>query len=647
MSVNDRRGTVRDGSFLAGPERSRTELRKILRTLGFRVSGRSRGELLELLVNAERGAARDLAFSSRKLRGSERYCSRCGDQLPAGMVRSIGREGGQRCCLACREVGLVRRDPRRDTDEPPRRRSVLDGDEIVREGARYFLPIGDQESLLPVGTRLRVSTPRRRVDGTRVIYAAVGGEIRGPFAVKAVRVSLLARSAEWEREGPWGGSLAWLERQSRPEPWERCPRCNWPRRFFWLIGRDDGGEPRACLGRASPNSTGARLPLRACYEESAPLGYDRVGRGQVCVLCAGKGFLEPRAFWNSGPRLGKRPAVGLEDADDLYDIRIEFGALDDDGRLSSSPSRLHGHVEPKEALSDTGSVGDVPAWVDAAPSSRASEEVRLFSHILRLAFGGDAAARSVDGWEAAESRSDLNEPTPILEPLALRQFLIDVRAREGGRQPAWRERLVRRRDAVIFELFSSGFPVERVGRAVGLKKSQIYDVRGVREVLEVASDNSESLISYWTERGYSTREIAIALGVSARTVQRNKKKLLEELPDFRVSEQPLAGSSVMRFIAAAFAHAPTLFELHLPSDNGANSLTIDDFRDGIPIDIYQRMGKHLLQAPPKGEAYHSWRPQDEPSGLNEQAPRRHTGLVHPHLYALLSDTTADPENLPN
>src|SRR5262249_39747527 len=58
--------------------------------------------------------------------------------------------------------------------------------------------------------------------------------------------------AEWEKEGPWGDSLAWLEEQERPESEEPCKRCNWKGRYPDLVGLDDGGNPKRVFAQAKP-----------------------------------------------------------------------------------------------------------------------------------------------------------------------------------------------------------------------------------------------------------------------------------------------------------------------------------------------------------------------------------------------------------
>jgi hypothetical protein len=70
------------------------------------------------------------------------------------------------------------------------------------------------------------------------------------------------RDSDWDVEGPYGGSLAWLSEQARPESGQRCDRCNWRRRVPWMVGREPrhAWDTRLLLHRSHARAVLGRRP---------------------------------------------------------------------------------------------------------------------------------------------------------------------------------------------------------------------------------------------------------------------------------------------------------------------------------------------------------------------------------------------------
>jgi hypothetical protein len=96
----------------------------------------------------------------------------------------------------------------------------------------------------------------------------------------------------------------------------------------------------------------------------------------------------------------------------------------------------------------------------------------------------------------------------------------------------------------------------------------------------------------------------------------------------------------MKLIGIALTYAQVLAEMQLewPSPQPTRPMTIDDAREGVPIDYFERippgMPLHLASEP-----YHSYVPgEQEWLGAPIEGDPRSRGVLHPFIYALLART---------
>jgi hypothetical protein len=483
----------------------------------------------------------------------------------------------------------------------------------------------------------------------------------------------------WENEGPWGDSLAWLEEQERPDPARPCERCNWPGRYSWLVGVDDGGDPRRAIGRAAPGSTGLRKPLLERYRARGerddgrePLDHMQATGDRRCALCGGCGYVvvpEPDSESVATPEatLPRLISGYLEERDgriftvNVYEeyvpelaraewARTEVLDRDREGRFSRQGVRTRrGGADdesdrlPLESVDGHGRLR--PLWERAPEATDADEgepavdaevrwgtealdtfrdEATLARRIVAAAVLFREDARTlVEGTRVAAHKRDYEE-TPVLEPLAIRQFLADATFTGSGRTDSERRWAFQKRDAVIFELMTSGFPIDRISQAVGLSKKRLYSLDVVKTARQAFELNQRGLAARWHERGYSTGEIARASGLGLRTVQRLLEKGTQT-----ASERPLREDPTMKFLGQALTYGQVLAEMQVFPEPWPphRPLTLDEAREGIPIDYLH------------GVPYHTYVPgEQERFGAPSNGDSRSSSVLHPFLYALLSRT---------
>jgi hypothetical protein len=238
----------------------------------------------------------------------------------------------------------------------------------------------------------------------------------------------------WENEGPWGGSLAWLEEQRRPEAEEPCDRCNWPGRYPELVGLDDGGDPKRILARAKGGSTGARRLLQQGNRPREDLleGLDwidhmRATGDRRCALCGGLGYAVPLKR-DRYVRLRRSRAKGAGPDDQIVGRLLE--GFDERGRLrpqwDRSPQASAGwEVEP--AVGEDTEFG----W-GAEALHLLRDEQALVHRIVAATVIYRARGRTlVEGERVDAHKRDYEETPATLEPLALRQV-------PRGRELHWR-----------------------------------------------------------------------------------------------------------------------------------------------------------------------------------------------------------------
>jgi hypothetical protein len=250
----------------------------------------------------------------------------------------------------------------------------------------------------------------------------------------------------------------------------------------------------------------------------------------------------------------------------------------------------------------------------------------------------------VEHWSRANgstlTKRDYEETPAVLEPLALRQFLADASFTGSGRIGDERRWAFRKRDAVLFELIALGFPLERVSDAVGLSLSRLSNLDVVKAARKAFKDSQRGMALYWDERGHSTKEIAGALGLPLRTIQRMVKEGSEP-----ASDVPLAETSTMKLIGMALTHARVLAEMELWPERGApqppRAITLEEIREaeGIPIDYYERVPPGMpLQV--ESASYHSYVPgeQEQFGAPGDGDPTSRHDVLHPFLHTLLART---------
>jgi hypothetical protein len=442
--------------------------------------------------------------------------------------------------------------------------------------------------------------------------------------------------AAGENEGPWGGSLAWLDAQRRPEPADPCDRCNWKGRFPELVGVDDGTNPLRLLARAKPRSTGASRPFLPRYR-SQPIDNMASGGDRRCANCGGTGHLEPLA-WSHDPRLQGRP-VEMVDEDDGHNP-VSRDIFDGLGRLRPPVDEVGGQRSSLsgELPGAVGEDGEFP-WGTSAVSVMFDERLaaeRLHRAALRYRNTGRL---EIEGVQVEEHKRDYAENANRLEPLPLRQFLADIEFGGGGRKNLKRALAFLKRDAVIFELVQFGFPAQRIAQAVRLSDKQLYSLKAYQAANRAFVANQKGVIGYWHDRGHSTNEIAQATGVGVIKVRRILREMPEPQPS-SLQEDPL-----MESLRLTLLYGPVLREMGITQVEEGRparpALDPEDFVSGIPIDYYTALPPGMpLYLPSSQQPYHTYlASEDDQEGAPAGSNGRSLGVLHPFFLALLTRTT--------
>jgi hypothetical protein len=509
------------------------------------------------------------------------------------------------------------------------------------------LAVGQAEDELPT---LDVSDSRDRFPRKRLVDVRFEPVKRGPgFRPWGW---LYEMPDGWESSGPWGGSLAWLAEQDRPAPLERCTRCNWFGRFPELIGIDDGRNLQRLLVWADPHSTGARFPILSRYRDTggnaldgtdrdaAPIDHmDEVG-DRACALCGGRGYFDS-LDWGTDPRLRPR-SIPVDDLDDP-DPRDLLEVFDDAGRLEPLWDRepIEESAVPAPALGeDTDAVvgSDVGAPGIGIGGVRREEQV-LARRVMRAAEVYRRSGRlAIEGAGVEALKREYAATPAVLEPLALRQFLADASFDGAGRLDDDRRESFLRRDAVVFELVSAGFPLERIAAAIGLSKTRLYALEATVIARRWFETQQHGLVKHWRSLGYDVADIARASGLPRYTVRRIIRTRDDASPTVSLGE-----SAFGQYLIAVGRYGVALMQFGIESGEQADlpPRTPEEFLDGPPIDYWQRWppGVPLYGAEDAGTSYHTYVPSDaDRYGGPADPSKRSLGMLHPFFHALLTRT---------
>jgi hypothetical protein len=444
--------------------------------------------------------------------------------------------------------------------------------------------------------------------------------------------------AGWANEGPWGGSLAWLEEQERPEPEERCERCNWRGRYPELVGLDDGANPERILVAATPGSVGARKALLDRYrvgrEAPEPIDHMQATGDTRCACCGGRGYQVPLS-WDPESRRNRQPAPAAAHDEAPSDSLLQ--AFNELGQLRPVWDLTPGSTDQTEHGAAVGDDDDIGG---GSRLSAVEEERALARHVLSSAVLFKKRGRAlIEGPRIDALKRDYEQTPAVLEPLPLRQFLADARFAGSGHTDAERRSAFLKRDAVIFELATFGFPLDRIAEAIGLSKKRLYNLPVIKLQSEFLKWNQRYTVLDWSERGYSTQEISYASGVPIHTVQRIIRKGREPAP------RSLKDTPLMKLIGKALQYGQVLARMELFPQRTARPEHLmdpevfrEEFREGFPIDYYERHppGMPFFR---EGEAYNSYVPGDqERLGAPAHGDPRSRDVIHPFLFALLART---------
>jgi hypothetical protein len=369
---------------------------------------------------------------------------------------------------------------------------------------------------------------------------------------------LFAEDDDWARSGPWGGQLSSLEdavswKPSLDEEQSRvaveavpCDRCNWPGRYPWLVGREDGNKPERV--RPQPGSIGATKPLLAEYLQPALAGHDRVGIARACVQCGGSGYLEVGdpggdgevpSGWNPGPRRRVARVRVSGGADESGAEMAGWSSIDALGRLGGTDTGLHGpaqaaedEVIPDEALIMVDGAGQL-----ASLAGTVGDERRLVRELLAetgryvdegpLALVEPGAPSDVREWVKAQIR-DYDENAHWLRPLEERQAEVDQQITGGGRKDARRAELFAKREAAYVVAVLLGYPLERVTAGAPIGEKQLTSMPFLMEIRAGADVYRQEEILGWAAEERSTSWIAHVYGLDVRQVQRILRKPLRD-----------------------------------------------------------------------------------------------------------------------
>jgi hypothetical protein len=443
----------------------------------------------------------------------------------------------------------------------------------------------------------------------------------------------------WENTGPWGGSLQWLAEQPRPASLERCDRCNWHGRFPWLVGVDDGRDLQRLIERAHPNSTGARLPLLPRYRgangtatdgrdpDLDPIDHMDERRDRACALCGGRGYIDP-LDWNADARLRQRSAP-VEDVEPVEPSGL-LEAFDERGRLRPLWDRqVQGERLPLEpSLGIDTDLGEEERRAEAAVGCG---KWRLRGEAA-IAYGRHAP--SIEGAGVAALQRSV-AVSPVLESLALRQFLADTSFDGAGRVDGERRASFLRRDAVVFELVSAGFPVARIAAAIGVSEKRVYALDASRIARQGLEASQRGAVRQWHEQGYEVAEIARATGLPRYTVRR----IVRAAPAKLAASHSDTTLGQLLTVLPLYARALMGMGIEPEQRGEAEPRDPEEFMDGPPIDYFRRWppGMPLYGPEQHGDAYHTYLPSaaDGYGGRLDPA-NRSLGVLHPFFHALLS-----------
>jgi hypothetical protein len=355
-----------------------------------------------------------------------------------------------------------------------------------------------------------------------------------------------------------------------------------------------------------------------------------------CALCGGCGYQVPLS-WGADPRLRRERAPSTQDEPspdsllEVFDRRGRVRPLWDRAAEAAveSPSDVATGDDPRARGSGLSVLDEKPAL------SILREERALALHVLSSAAHYRTQGRAlVEGAQVDALKRDYELTPAVLEPLPLRQFLADASFSGSGRTDPERRWAFLRRDAVVFELATLGFPLERIADAIGLSETRLYSLPVMKLVHEELKWNQRYTVLDWHERGYSTQEIAHACGLPIRTVQRIIKRGRDP------TERALRDSPLFKLIGGALHYGQVLAQMELfPLEQPRpEEINPEDFREGLPIDYFER---HPPGMPffHEGEAYHSYVPREqERLGAPADGNPRSSDVIHPFLFALLART---------
>jgi hypothetical protein len=332
------------------------------------------------------------------------------------------------------------------------------------------------------------------------------------------------RDSDWDVEGPYGGSLAWLSEQPRPEGGQRCDRCNWRGRVSWMVGREPrhARDLRLLVRRSHARAVLGRRPLLAEY--ARPLALEDMPkelRIDSCFLCLGPGFVEGEQL---GPKLTPRPQWSFEDAGEGEDVGTgdrhgPYGRMgEDDGRpagldLDGVAAGADATVFDAEGESGHGSLFE---------EDRAAWEVLVASvDYLGTGLLGGESRRRAEIRGLLESR---HRKASACDDLTYLRKLIPG---GGGRQRAGTRAAFEGRDAWLMMLILLGYEVEDLARATEISRKQLDKLPLVRSMRAAANQLQLALVHRWRRSGHELESIARACGVSVKTIRR---RLREPLP---------------------------------------------------------------------------------------------------------------------
>jgi hypothetical protein len=506
------------------------------------------------------------------------------------------------------------------------------------------------------GDQLRSN--KRRLDGLGPV--GEGGDYWAGFGLGAPPTGeprftpadevLFVENDDWARTGPWSTQLSGLEDAVAWNPSSGegdrsvaveampCDRCNWPGRYPWLIGREDGNKPERV--RPRPGSVGATKPLLPGYLAPTPGGSDRVGTSRACVQCGGGGYLEvgdsgvegdAPSGWNTGPR--RRSVRGQIDGEvvESEDGSTEWSSIDGLGRLGGSTdtgiSGLARVIEREPSPDELSIAVDEPAQ-EAAPAGTLSEERRLVREVLAetgryvaegpLALVEPGAPGHVRERVKAQIR-DYDENAPWLRPLEERQAEVDQQITGGGRKDERRARLFAKREASYIVAVLLGYPLERVAAGTPIGEKQLTSMPLLMTIRAAADLYQQREILGWAAEERSTSWIAHVYGLDVRQVQ-------------RILKQRLTDPSVLLGLVSRLEQAPrevSGFVVRcLHEQMGPRSAAISGY---LPIFF----GIPTYDYPTEPEPYHSWLTENR---LRDLAP-----LLAAHQRFRASMTAADGE----